>query len=138
MYALLSSVLPTKSSLTYAPNIAVLGLPPNLHLMKNSLTADCRPVKPPRPIDGWRDDFHPFVTGKEDLRYSRQMEAAIRRSRSRSRSISPSPLNRRAVPKPREPGDDVVVVPLGTSSAIPSRYRNGACQNTQIFVYVGH
>lgn len=84
-------------------------------------------MKPPRPIDDWRDDFHPFVTGQEDLRYSKQMEVAVRRARSRSRSVSPAPSEKKKEPETRQPGDDVVVVTLGTSSAIPSRYRNGEC-----------
>ena len=113
--------------IVYCPE-AVTGLPPNVHLMTNKLTADCRPVKPPRDIEGIRDDFHPFVSNQEGIRLSREMSDALYKARARSRSLSPprSPSGKRSAP-PRRPrrGDDVVVVPLGTSSAIPSMYRNG-------------
>lgn len=36
-----------------------------------------------------------------------------------------------AIDRPSRPGDDVVVVPLGTCSAAPSKYRNGTFLSSQ-------
>ncbi|CAL1709190.1 unnamed protein product [Somion occarium] len=104
--------------------LSLSGLPPSVTLMQANLHTDCRPVKPPQLLDV-TDNFHPYATGEKSIPLSKPVLGAFRRSRSRSRSPSPS----RAA---NEPGQDVVVVPLGTSSAAPSKYRNVSSTLIQI------
>ncbi|KAI0076534.1 hypothetical protein K474DRAFT_1644863 [Panus rudis PR-1116 ss-1] len=123
---------------------------PNVHLMQSNMHFSIRPEKPFEIVENIKDTFHPVWRKEQPLTISPPTMASIRRSRSRSRSISPPPMSKNGRPKSRAsspviPVDEsekkvnkneewkkVAVVPLGTSSASPTKYRNMSATLIQI------
>ena len=101
--------------------IDVTGLPPNTRLMERDLRVDVRPSREPR-FEFTSDDHEMICAAAADPQ-SVQLPVptlnAFAKAQARYAEISADSENQE--PKP---GDDVVVVPLGTSSAVPNRYRN--------------
>ena len=96
-----------------------------------------RPFKPPIIETPVQDNFHPAIKSNEPVplphwtarkfRAAKQSVArALRRSRSRSRSVGSTRSGSESDSAPSlRGGRDVGVLPLGTGSAVPSKYRNG-------------
>ena len=75
------------------------------------------PTVPDLPADlVARDRFHPAVAFNSEWELPEETKVRYDEARKAvDESMQPEP----------QPGDDLVIVPLGTSSAVPSRYRNG-------------
>lgn len=80
-----------------------------------------RPLQPPihDQIAEEYDKFHPVVTSPTPVSLPPATLAAFSDARARIKA------DQESHPEPQKPGDDVVILPLGTSSALPSKYRNG-------------
>ncbi|KAH8083328.1 hypothetical protein BXZ70DRAFT_1073609 [Cristinia sonorae] len=95
----------------------VSSLPPNVHLFRSGLNVDVRPARGPildqASLD--YDRFHPIATGERSLEIEEKTLQAFEDAQ-----IAASKLD--AVPA--KPEDGVTIIPLGTSSALPSKYRN--------------
>jgi ribonuclease Z len=79
-------------------------------------------IRPPRriqvdPILEERDKFHPAMAAK----MLPELSSATKKKFTEARNI----INNRLDDGVPDAGDELVVVPLGTNSAISSRYRNG-------------
>lgn len=93
-------------------------LPPNVTLLRSGLNVDIRPPRPPTLDQGCLDydRFHPVVTGAKPLNLPEHVVQAFADAKEAVAKLEVTP---------GQASDDVVVVPLGTSSALPSKYRNG-------------
>ena len=91
--------------------------------MASNMLIDIRPPHPPRidPLAEGTDQFHPAVTNPELLALPLSTAAAFATARERVSEHQGAASDDRT----RRAGDDVVIVPLGTSSAAPTKYRNG-------------
>ena len=67
-----------------------------------------------------RDSFHPAVATPRPI----SLPASTRDKFTRAKSAVQAGLAIRNFEAP-SPGDDLVVIPLGTSSTVTTRYRNG-------------
>ena len=67
-----------------------------------------------------RDSFHPAVATPRPI----SLLASTRDKFTRAQSAVQAGLSTRSSDEP-SPGDDLVVIPLGTSSTVTTRYRNG-------------
>lgn len=97
----------------------VPGLPKNTCHMASHLWINIRPPAPPKQdprVEGL-DQFHPAILGTQPLKIPPEVTSAFLQARQDAEIAL---ANREA-----QPGDNVVVVPLGTGSAVPTRYRNG-------------
>ncbi|VDB95582.1 unnamed protein product [Peniophora sp. CBMAI 1063] len=92
-------------------------LPPNTTLMAHHLTTRVRPAIPSELLADLvaRDRFHPAVASNSEWELPEDTKARYDEAKKAVEDIM--------APEPK-PGDDLVIVPLGTSSAVPSRYRN--------------
>ena len=77
-----------------------------------------RPLKPPELVPNERDLFHDAV--KIDPLES--LSPSMKTKFDEARTTVAAAQNKYAAD---QPGSDVVVIPLGTSSAAPTKYRNG-------------
>jgi ribonuclease Z len=81
-----------------------------------------RPPQPPvlDPVLEGRDPFHPAIASGSGwaLPEGTREQFAIAKANVQAHQIARND-------RPSKPGDDLVVIPLGTSSATSSRYRNG-------------
>lgn len=102
-------------------DVDVTGLPPNTVPMQAGLHIDVRPPRPPTldaPIPTHETFYAAVSSGAPPdlplptLNKFKQAQAAYTALEANNARIA-------------RPGDDVVVVPLGTSSALPNKYRNG-------------
>lgn len=100
--------------------VAVTGLPPKTTLSQPNTILHVRPSRPPTQDESARaDEFNPLVAAGSLPELSDSVKgrfaAVTRRVSDRVRRGSPA----------SQPGDDVVITPLGTGSAIPTLTRNG-------------
>ena len=117
---------------------AVQNLPRSTQPMVANQIVSMRPFKPPIVETPAKDHFHPAIQSNEPVPLplwtarkfraaKKSVASALRRSRSRSRSVgsarSDSGSESDSAPSLR--GRDVGILPLGTGSAVPSKYRNG-------------
>ncbi|OJT01745.1 Zinc phosphodiesterase ELAC protein 2 [Trametes pubescens] len=110
----------TKYSLEPAQDFSLMtGLPPKTTLSRRNLMVHVRPLRPPIVDDkGHEDEFG-------SLAASGSLPELSDNVRQTFAEIKESVGTRVACKSPRaQPGDDVVVTPLGTGSAIPTRLRN--------------
>lgn len=86
--------------------------------MAHHLTARVRPPTSPELNADLvaRDRFHPAIASGSEWELPEDTRARY------DEAIKAVEESKKPEPKP---GDDLVIVPLGTSSAVPSRYRNG-------------
>lgn len=91
------------------------GLPEEMTLLRSNLHISIRPPKPPIIVDRY-DLFHPAATLSPvvipALTQQQFCEAQAK--------VCVADVDRAAFP-----GSDVTILPLGTGSALPSKYRNG-------------
>ena len=116
---------------------AIQNLPRSAQPMVGNQIVSMRPFKPPIIETPVQDNFHPAIKSNEPVplphwtarkfRAAKQSVArALRRSRSRSRSVGSTRSGSESDSAPSlRGGRDVGVLPLGTGSAVPSKYRNG-------------
>ena len=90
--------------------------------MQAGLHIDVRPAGPPTVPDE-SNAFHDAITAQEGVELSEDIIAAF----EKAKASAVTAVNGREF----RPGDDVVVVPLGTGSACPARYRNGTLFNLE-------
>lgn len=92
--------------------------------MAPNVVVNIRPAQAPILDQPAEDDdkFHPVLTSSVDLALPEHIVSAFATAKETVSSM-PNPI------RPHKPGDDVVIIPLGTSSAAPSKYRNGNISN---------
>lgn len=97
----------------------VSGLPPLTVPLTSNLIVDVRPPRPPAQAKLTENDdkFHPAATSPELLALPGPTLAAFATAREKGAAAVHG--------RPTRPGDDVTIIPLGTGSAVPSKYRNG-------------
>ncbi|KIY46216.1 hypothetical protein FISHEDRAFT_48033 [Fistulina hepatica ATCC 64428] len=96
----------------------VPSLPANVCMMASHLTTQMRPPMPPQVDHRASDRFHPAVSSSEPLGLP---PLTVDKFTEAHREIADC-VERKAV---REfPGSDVTIMPLGTGSAVPTKYRN--------------
>ncbi|KAF8639102.1 hypothetical protein AX17_001745 [Amanita inopinata Kibby_2008] len=133
-----------KFSLQPSKDLSLISnLPRSTRQMASNHTISMRPFKAPTIETPAQDNFHPTVktlepvplppwTAKKFRRAKKSVEMALKKSKhrrsvegSRSESESGSESDDRGLVTARvQGGKDVGVLPLGTGSAIPSKYRN--------------
>jgi len=109
----------TKFSLTAQKNLSEIPqLPPRTEPLKANVLSQVYPAKAhmTQPVS---DKFHPFIASDKAWKLPGKTQRVYKIARQ---AVS-SELAKRKGNSPK-PGDDLVVIPLGTSSATPSRYRN--------------
>ncbi|KII91109.1 hypothetical protein PLICRDRAFT_37799 [Plicaturopsis crispa FD-325 SS-3] len=98
----------------------VSGLPENTSVMRAGMSVDIRPAKAPVMDADFteKDLFHPAtqspvhsLLSDTTRRRFREAQTLVDEFRGRNK-------------KERSPGDDVAIVPLGTASSVPTKYRN--------------
>ncbi|KDQ60306.1 hypothetical protein JAAARDRAFT_125659 [Jaapia argillacea MUCL 33604] len=106
--------IPTFSTTPKVELSSVPNLPNNIVPLQTNLVTQIRPFRPPtldqRAIES--DRFHPAAASTLSL------------SRTTTESFSSSQQTANDAAELKGSGDDVTIVPLGTSSAVPTRYRN--------------
>jgi ribonuclease Z len=100
----------------------VANLPTQSSYIESNSYVDIRPQRPVAidPKLREKDKFHPAMAAKTPT----ELSLTTRESFMNARSIIDARLAELDGGVPRT-GDELVVVPLGTNSAISSRYRNG-------------
>ncbi|KAF9006200.1 hypothetical protein BDQ17DRAFT_1352945 [Cyathus striatus] len=108
-------------SLTANRNISdIIGLPSNCHLMEANMIVKVRPAGQPQvdPTGTEADRFHPIVRGDQSLTLS---EGALQRFEVARANVERD-IN--ANKWPVKKGANVGILPLGTGSALATKYRN--------------
>ena len=128
------------------------GLPPKTYAMAAGMNTGVRPILPPKVWDS-EEKFHPAAvelaairetnaakrpvgSSTPTLKVTREIGVDAKGMGFDNKILSPAAFKKyeearataRAAPSPsfkRANGDHVKVIPLGTSSALPSKYRNG-------------
>ena len=112
--------------------VAIAGLPPKAILSQPDVFLSVRPVRPPTQDEHAKEDeFNPLVAAGSlpELSSSVKESFGAVKTRVSERAGRGSPAS--------QPGDDVVITPLGTGSAIPTRMRNGTtCSITQNMAFI--
>ena len=95
--------------------------------MTSNLTIPVHPTGPPTEIPNAviKDFFHPLLQNRDSdgsILVAQSTETRAKFSQAKS-MVSEARTAMEGTPA--KPGDDVVVVPLGTGSAIPGQYRTG-------------
>ncbi|OSX63293.1 hypothetical protein POSPLADRAFT_1045665 [Postia placenta MAD-698-R-SB12] len=108
------SVLPRRD-LSLVP-----GLPPLVELLQHNRLVDVRPPRKPclDVLAQQYDHFHPAITGSQGVLLPPAVADVFRKSRAKVKQLAA------ARDTSKKPGDDVEIIPLGTSSTVPSKYRN--------------
>ncbi|KAI4525783.1 Metallo-hydrolase/oxidoreductase [Schizophyllum commune Loenen D] len=94
----------------------IANLPPSTHVMTTDTQVHIRPPSPPKRDPYAQDKFHAVCQAPVEL------TPATREAFDKAQAVVSQRIAEGAVPK--LPGADVTVLPLGTSSAVPSKYRN--------------
>lgn len=94
---------------------------------------EMRPPKPPRtdPLAEEIDPFHVGVSTSTPLALPEPTFAKFAEAQKLVQDY-------KAVAKPILPGDSVTILPLGTSSALPSKYRNGSQRYLHFILNLSH
>jgi ribonuclease Z len=100
----------------------VVGLPPCVHLLESGLITKIKPTTPPsKDADiADLDLFHPAAV--PFLQQGRTPN--LSEGRTKQFEMAKNMLSQIIVEQESRPGHDVVVYPLGTGSALPTKYRN--------------
>jgi ribonuclease Z len=108
----------------YGEHLAIGGLPEKIQIMASNLYMNMRPPAPPiiENLPGDGDRFHPAVKKSSSLDLSPLTSEKFAAARLNVTNAIEKGID---VPK----GAGVGVLPLGTGSALPSKYRNGWCTN---------
>ncbi|TRM58741.1 hypothetical protein BD626DRAFT_410082 [Schizophyllum amplum] len=114
--------VPKFSSAGKKPLSDITGLPPNIHPMTFDTHLTMRPPGPPVRDPHALDRFHPVVEASVSTSTPVELTPSTRAAFELARSVAAKRIAEGALP--RLPGSDVTVLPLGTSSAVPSKYRN--------------
>ncbi|KAA1473038.1 hypothetical protein DENSPDRAFT_930713 [Dentipellis sp. KUC8613] len=116
---------------------SIPSLPPNAAILSPNTYINLRPPKAPVPeqdiID--RDRFHPAVAAPGEMSLPAETQSSFkwaRRTVARREQMMRESEGESGGMEVQSPGDDVVVVPLGTSSAVTTRYRNVSSLLVQI------
>lgn len=104
---------PRNYDLMIRPDVA--GLPSNTSLIIPSMSMRVRPSNPLELPEG--NKFHDAIIAPEGLTLPPATLSAFEQAKQNAAAVMANRASR--------PGDDVVVVPLGTGSAIPAPSRNG-------------
>ncbi|KAJ2930031.1 hypothetical protein H1R20_g7064, partial [Candolleomyces eurysporus] len=111
-------------------------LPPNTHLMVSNLDIRIRPPAPPvKNLNAIANDyFHPLLERMTPTDTSIPVELS---TETQSKFVEAQQLTKKIEQKilksgVTKPGDDIVVVPLGTGSAVPGKYRSVSSTLIQI------
>ena len=109
----------------YCGHLDIAGLPEKIHSMASNLYMNMRPPAPPiiENLPGDGDRFHPAVKKSSSLDLSPLTSEKFAAARLNVANAIEKGID---VPK----GAGVGVLPLGTGSALPSKYRNGWCTNS--------
>ncbi|KAJ2915930.1 hypothetical protein MD484_g4468, partial [Candolleomyces efflorescens] len=115
----------------------IANLPPNTHLMVSNLNIRVRPPGTPEknPNAIANDYFHPLLekmTSKDEsipIDLSPETHQKFIEAQQLVQKISTQTTSSSGVSKP---GDDVIVIPLGTGSAVPGKYRTVSSTLIQI------
>ncbi|RXW24848.1 hypothetical protein EST38_g1005 [Candolleomyces aberdarensis] len=111
-------------------------LPPNTHLMVSNLNIRIRPPAPPakNPNAITNDYFHPLLEKMTPTDTSIPVELSTETQNKFVEAQQLTEKIERAILKSgvTKPGDDVVVIPLGTGSAVPGKYRTVSSTLIQI------
>ena len=107
------------------------GLPPKTYVMAAGMHTGVRPIIPPKVWDSG-ENFHPAAKELAAIHEVKGIEfdkkilspAAFEKFEEARAAVKATPVCTNP-PTRRANGDDVKVIPLGTSSALPSKYRNG-------------
>ena len=99
---------------------AVTGLPSKTILWEAKSLIQVRPVRPPTRDEQARDCAFDSLVNSNRLP---ELSSATDRAFAKAKSFAMKRMRRNSPAS--EPGDDVVVTPLGTASAVPTRIRNG-------------
>ncbi|KAL1738920.1 beta-lactamase-like protein, partial [Schizophyllum fasciatum] len=91
-------------------------LPPSTHVMTTDTHVTIRPPSPPKLDPYAQDKFHPVCQAPVEL------TPATREAFDQAQALVAQRIEDGSVPG--LPGADVTILPLGTSSAVPSKYRN--------------
>lgn len=104
----------------YGGHLAIAGLPEKLHIMASNLYMNMRPPAPPvmENLPGDGDRFHQAVQKSSSLDLSPLTSEKFAAAR-----LNVSNAIEKGIDVPK--GAGVGVLPLGTGSALPSKYRNG-------------
>ncbi|CCM00813.1 uncharacterized protein FIBRA_02855 [Fibroporia radiculosa] len=102
------------------PLTSISGLPPKTELLLSNRLIEMRPPSEPRHDEQAQsyDHFHPAIEQIPSLNLPSAVFQSFAAAKAR---VSRSSRAGASMPKP---GDDVEITPLGTSSALPSKYRN--------------
>jgi ribonuclease Z len=102
-------------------NLAISNIPTNTHLMASHQKITIRPFFPPVVTSSEEngDRFHPVVCGKDSIQLSERALELYTEAQAKVEELSKD--DGLIVPK----GANVEIVPLGTGSAVPTKYRNG-------------
>lgn len=105
----------------------IAGLPEKIHIMASNLYMNMRPPAPPiiENLPGGGDRFHPAVKKSSSLDLSQLTSGKFAAARLNVANALEKGMD---VPK----GAEVGVLPLGTGSALPSKYRNVSSTLIQI------
>ncbi|THH32553.1 hypothetical protein EUX98_g1639 [Antrodiella citrinella] len=104
---------------------SIPSLPSNIHLLRSSLNVEVRPPREPTVDQATLDSdrFHPIATGERSLYLPDEVRKAFKKAGADAAALP------RGSPRSY---DGVTIVPLGTSSALPSKYRNVSSTLVQI------
>lgn len=108
------------SGLNQKVSVGVSDLPPIVSALCGNTRYGVRPMHDPRLLPGAEDGdrFHPAIRSPEDFPLPHLTNKEFSDAREVVAKLSNSSW-------PVTPGSDIVVTPLGTSSAVPTKYRNG-------------
>ena len=118
-------MLLTELEPNYCGHLDIAGLPEKIHTMASNLYMNMRPPAPPiiENLPGDGDRFHPAVKKSSSLDLSPLTSEKFAAARLNVANAIEKGID---VPE----GAGVGVLPLGTGSALPSKYRNGWCTNS--------
>lgn len=98
--------------------IAIPNLPKNAHVMLSSQTVSIRPPEPPI-REKHADMFHAAAVSPNPVSIEVNTARCFAGAKAKVEALEKSGKI------PSVKGSDVVILPLGTASALPTKYRNG-------------
>ena len=115
-----------RSGLNRKACLGVSDLPSTVSVLRSNTRYGVRPMHDPRLLSGAEADdrFHRAIRSPEDFLLPDLTNVEFSEAREAVTKLSNSFW-------PVTPGSDIVVTPLGTSSAVPTKYRNG---NTRVSI----
>lgn len=105
--------------------IDIDGLPLHTQVMDKNHHTSMRPLTPPKIASCEFDKFHEAVKADPSDSLSPGMKAKFEEARAAVDTAQSSHSQ-------ELPGSDVTIIPFGTSSASPTKYRNGVWHNNNL------